>query len=74
MKELINKEDVLAILEKHQVNISLYEEILYIPDKKEELFKELKENSKKMSEIKFPHKYYKAIGTKTCEEIIREFC
>ena len=37
----------------------------------DKVVEEMKANSKKMSETKFPHTYYKAIGTRKCEEIIR---
>ncbi len=39
----------------------------YDPDK---VITEIKEKSKVMSTKDLPHKYYKAIGTRVCEEII----
>ena len=37
----------------------------------DKVVEEMKLNAEKMSETKFPHTYYKAIGTRKCEEIIR---
>lgn len=37
----------------------------------DKVVEEMKANAKKMSETTLPHTYYKAIGTRKCEEIIR---
>ena len=37
----------------------------------DKVVEEMKANSKKMSETTLPHTYYKAIGIRKCEEIIR---
>lgn len=38
----------------------------------EEVIKEIYGSSRKMSTIKVPHTYYRAIGTRKCEDIIRK--
>lgn len=38
----------------------------------EKVIDEIKRKSRKMSTIKVPHKYYRAIGTRVCEDIIRK--
>ena len=38
----------------------------------EHMIKETHETSRKMSTIKVPHTYYRALGTRNCEEIIRK--
>lgn len=38
----------------------------------EKVIEQMKSKSREMSTIKIPHKYYKAIGTRICEDIIRE--
>lgn len=38
----------------------------------EAVVKEINKSSRKMSTVKVPHTYYRAIGTKKCEDIIRK--
>ena len=37
----------------------------------DKVVEQMKENSRKMSTAKPPHKYFRAIGTRKCEQIIR---
>jgi hypothetical protein len=53
-------DDVITLLDK--------EKTAYYPEK---TIAEIKKKSRKMSTIKIPHKYYRAIGTRVCESIIR---
>ena len=37
----------------------------------DKVVEQMKESSRKMVTSKFPHKYYRAIGTRKCEQIVR---
>ena len=52
-------EDVISLLDKEKTAYDI-----------ESVITETK--SRKMSTIKVPHKYYRAIGTRVCESIIRK--
>ena len=55
-----------------------YEDVINLLDREktvydiENVVTEMKEKSRKMSTIKVPHKFYRAIGIKVCENIIRK--
>ena len=53
-------EDVISLLDKEKTAYDI-----------ETVITEMKTKSRKMSTIKIPHKYYRAIGTRVCESIIR---
>lgn len=38
----------------------------------EKVISEMKAKSRKMDTVSVPHKYYRAIGTRVCESIIRK--
>jgi len=54
-------EDVISLLDKEKTAYDI-----------ESVITEMKTKSRKMSTIKVPHKYYRAIGTRVCESIIRK--
>lgn len=55
-----------------------YEDVINLLDREktaydiENVIAEMKVKSRKMSTIKTPHKFYRAIGTRVCESIIRK--
>lgn len=55
-----------------------YEEVIKLLDRQETAYdvdmvvKKMKEKSREMTTTKVPHKYYRAIGTRVCERVIRK--
>ena len=50
------------------MNLIHRQPVAYDVDK---VVEQMKESSRKMVTSKFPHKYYRAIGTRKCEQIVR---
>ena len=54
-------EDVISLLDKEKTAYDI-----------ENVVVEMKAKSRKMDTVSVPHKYYRAIGTRVCESIIRK--
>lgn len=54
-------DDVISLLDKEKTAYDI-----------ENVVVEMKAKSRKMDTVSVPHKYYRAIGTRACESIIRK--
>lgn len=71
-EEVLMKDIQNTITEKSStidwMNLIYRQPTAYDVDK---VVEQMKESSRKMVTSKFPHKYYRAIGTRKCEQIVR---